>query len=215
MDNKEDPMMRLTGICLPLVLGPVLLAAQQAQPSQKPAQSSEVKPPSGQNAHRATTTQKSTHHRARARRVKSSRKRKRPEYRPKYKENSVEVINGDATKKVTFHEDEPGPVSKKNARAGLKNVPAPLKVDVLNGTSTDTQYFYAQDEQNEDARNRPVVIGVQSSDTRMAGGNKHPVVTSITSSSGTDAKAESAGGEPVTKSVAPRPKRPDYEPDSH
>ena len=87
---------------------------------------------------------------------------------------------------------------------------------MLNGTSTDTQYFYAQDVQDETARNRPVVIGaVQSSDTRIAGGNKHPVVTSITRSSGTDAKTASTGGEPVTKSVAPRPKRPVYQPDSH
>ena len=208
--------MRLTGLCLPLVLGPALLAAQQAQPSQKPAQSSTLKQSSGQSALHAATTHKSTHHSTRSRRVKASRRRgKRPEYRPKYKENSVEVINGDATKKVTFHEDEPAQPLKKNARAGLKSAPAPLKVDVLNGTSTDTQYFYGQEEQNENARNQPVVIGVESSDTRTAGGNKHPVVTSITSSSGTVAKAANAGGEPVTKSVAPRPKRPEYQPDSH
>jgi len=209
-------MMRLTGTCLPLVLGPALLAAQQAPPSQKPAQTNTVKQSSEQTAHHATTTHKSAHRGARSRHVKASRRRgKRPEYRPKYKENSVEVINGDATKKVTFHEDEPAQASKKTARAGLKNAPAPLKVDVLNGTATDTQYFYGQDEQNENARNQPVVIGVASSDTRTAGGNKHPVVTSITSSSGTDAKTADAGGEPVTKSVAPRPKRPEYDPESH
>lgn len=209
-------MMRLICICLPLVLGPALLAAQQAHPSQKPAGSSAANTPSGQTSHPVATGSHKRHHGARARLAKTSRKgAKRPEYRPRYKENSVEVINGDATRKITFHDEEPATASKKDARSGFRSGPTPMKVDIVNGTSTDTRYFYTEDQQNETARNQPVVIGVQSSDTRTAGGNRHPVVTGITSSSNNDAKTANGGGQPVTKSVAPRPKRPVYEPDSH
>jgi hypothetical protein len=88
-----------------------------------------------------------------------------------------------------------------------------MKVEVINGSASDTQYF--SDKNQEAAHNQSVVVGVQSSDTRFAGGNKSPVVTGVTSSSSVDAKSASSGGQPVAKQVSPRPKRPSYAPDQH
>jgi hypothetical protein len=91
-----------------------------------------------------------------------------------------------------------------------------MKVEVLNGASTDTQYFYDDGKKQQEApQNRAVVVGVQSSDTRMAGGNRNPVVTGVTASGTGDAKSASNGGQPVTKQVSPRPRRPAYQPDGH
>jgi len=210
--------MRLMSMSLPLVLGsvmgPFILAGQQAQsvPSQKPTQTNAARQSSVQSPHKAATR-----HRKSYRHLKVARKgAKRPEYRPEYKENSVEVINGEATKKVVF-QDEHATASTKNVPRALKNVPSPMKVEVVNGSSSDTQYFYGngQDEQIEAARNQPVVIGVQSSNTRTAGGNKHPVVKRVNSAGTGAAEPASGGGPPMTNSVSPRPKRPEYQPDGH
>ncbi len=61
---------------------------------------------------------------------------KRAAYRPEFKEDSVEVINGSSTNHVVFNE------GKKPAESG-KEQSSQIKVEVVNGTSTDTQYFYA------------------------------------------------------------------------
>ena len=93
-----------------------------------------------------------------------------------------------------------------------------MKVEVVNGASSDTQYFYAGDglgTQNAAELKRPVVLGIQSSDTRVVGGNKHPVVTGITAVGPGDAKSVNSGGQKVTTEVAPKPKRPDYQPETH
>lgn len=210
-------MMRLVRMALglPLVLGPMVVAGQQAQPAtvQKPAHAA-VKQSSAQPSHAAKTTQKGSFHAARRRRSRAAARAKRAAYRPEYTENSVEVINGDSTKKVVFHNDEIATASGKNLPATMKDAPAPMKVEVVNGASTDTQYFYDQGQDGAGSK-QPVVVGIQSSDTRVAGGNKHPVVTGVTSSGSADAKSASSGGQPVTKSVAPRQKRPDYQPDTH
>ena len=212
--------MRLIQVCLPFVfpwmMGSAMLAGQQAQPvtAQKSTQTSAAKP-STQQASRTTATHPAAHrkHRKAAARKGS----KRPEYRPEYSENSVEVINGDATRKVVFHDDQATTTLEKKLPAGVKNAPTPMKVEVVNGSSTETQYFYNNrlDQQSETGRNQPVVIGIQSSDTRLVGGNKHPVVTSVTSSGSGDAKTASGGGQPVIKQLSPRPNRPVYEPEPH
>jgi hypothetical protein len=189
-----------------------MLVGQQAQPvspkqtAQTTTAKSSVAPTHKAAAHRAVRKRHTTH----------KRKRRR-DYRPEYSENSVEVINGDAAKKVVFHNDKPAATPGKKRRAGMKNVPAPMKVEVVNGTSSDTQYFYdnGQAGQSETAHNQPVVIGIQSSDTRTVGGNKHPVVTSVTSSGVQDGKSVGSGGQAVTKQVSPRPKRPVYRPEPH
>ena len=93
-----------------------------------------------------------------------------------------------------------------------KAAPGQMKVDVINGSATYTQFF--SDKNQESAHNQAVVVDVQSSDTRFAG-KKTPVVTGVTSSSSVDATSVSSGGQAVTKQVSPRPKRPAYEPDGH
>jgi len=210
--------MRPISICLPLVflsmVGSATLTAQtQPAASQKPAQTAALKTSSAQSPHK-TIRRHSTSHRSW--KTAARKGAKRPDYRPEYSEDSVEVINGDATRKVVFH-DEPPAATAKNVPAALKNAPAPMKVEVVNGTSTDTRYFYdnGEDQRIEAALNRPVVIGVESSDTRMAGGNKHPVVTRVTAGGPDDAKGASSGGQPVMRSISPRPKRPVYQPDMH
>jgi hypothetical protein len=60
-----------------------------------------------------------------------------------------------------------------------------------------------------------VVVAIQSSDTKIVGGIKHPVVTGITSSGAGTAKSATGGVDPVSKTVSPRPKRPAYQPDAH
>lgn len=214
-------MMRLIRVCLPLVLlliwspaWPAPLAGQQTSPvtTQKSAQTNNANPSTTQ-AQRTTAIRQGVH--KRHARVAARKGKRRPEYRPEYSENSVEVINGDATRRVVFHDDQAASAPGKKLPRGLKNAPTPMKVEVVNGSATDTQYFYDNGQQSETARNRPVVIGVQSSDTHMVGGNKHPVVTSVTSSGSGDAKSASGDGQPVTKKVSPRPKRPAYQADEH
>ena len=208
-------MMRLSSIYFPLVLGlaGLVLPGQQPQTgtSQKPAQAASAKQTSGSIAHKASSHKS----RQRARHTSSRKGAKRRAYRPEYKENSVQVINGEATKNVVFHDEASRTISPKTKKtAATKNAPQPMKVEIVNGSATDTQYFY-NNGQGETARNQAVVVGVQSSDTRIAGGNRHPVVTGVTSSSSTDAKSASNNGEPVTSQVSPRPKRPSYEPNAH
>jgi hypothetical protein len=192
-----------------------MLGGQSVAPQK--TQTDAAKRSSGQVPHTVAT--KTTHHAVHKRHKKAVARRgaKRPVYRPEYSENSVEVINGDATKKVVFQNDQVANTPRKKLPAGLKNVPAPMKVEVVNGGQTDTQYFYdnGQDKQLEAARNQPVVIGIQSSDTRVVGGNKHPVVTGVTASGTGSAKSASGGGQPVTKQISPRPKRPAYQPDAN
>lgn len=204
--------MRLVAVCLslPLVVGAGVVAAQQPQ-----AGAGAAKQADAQGTHAVASKQKTTHHTKKHVKT-SSHKGKRPAYRPEYGENSVEVINGDATKKIVFH-DEQAAATTKSATKAMKNAPPPpLKVEVMNGGSTDTQYFSrsGQDEQMAAARNRPVVIGVESSNTRTAGGNKHPVVTSVNSAGTVDATPAS-GGQPAANTVSPHPKRPVYQPDVH
>lgn len=134
---------------------------------------------------------------------------KRAAYRPAYTQNAVEVINGASRQKVVFRDEDTVPGSSKDANA-------PMKVEVVNGASTDTQYFTpAQESAGAAESNRPVVVAIQSSDTRIVGGNKHLVVTGITSSGTGTAKSAAGGGYPVSKTVSPRPKRPAYQPDAH
>lgn len=208
--------MRPISLCSPLVFllmaGSATLTAQQAQPaaSRQPVQTTTVpKASSGQNPNQTVTKHSARHRMSHARNGA-----KRPEYRPEFSENSVEVINGDATKKVLFHDDQ---TTGSAENLPGSNVPGPMKVEVVNGAHTDTQYLYnnGEDQRIEAELNRPVVVGIESSDTRIAGGNKHPVVMRVTASGAGDAKSESSGGQPVTRSISPRPKRPAYQPDEH
>jgi hypothetical protein len=196
---------------LPIVLGAALMAGQKGKPAstaQSPQPSAVTQ--SSAQAKIAHTTK--AHHRvARKRHGKASHRKgvKRAAYRPEFKENSVEVINGASTKRVVFNED------KKPTESG-KEQSSQMKVEVVNGTSADTQYFYAGNGMPRTGQStRPVVVGVQSSDTRAVGGNKHPVVTGITAVGPTDAKSANSGGQKVTTGVSPQPKRPDYQPETH
>jgi hypothetical protein len=216
-------MMRLVAICmsLPLVLGSTIMAGQQ---SKTPAAQNPVLNAAEATAGARVTGQASkkpaTRHHSKKKQAKTAKHdaAKRPAYRPEYGRNSVEVINGNSTKNVVFQNEQPtalaanSPATSRNA-----NRPSPMKVEVMNGSTTDTQYFYGNraDEQVAAARNQPVVIGVQSSNTRTAGPNRHAVVTGVASAGTADAKAASSGGQPVTNTVSPRPKRPPYQPDMH
>ena len=211
--------MRLTFVrcILPLAFVSTMLIGQEAkQPSTHQSVSqSAVRNSAAPSAQARVAQTNKTHHRVtRKRHSKSASGAKRPAYRPEYTQNSVEVINGASTKKVVFESHKDVPES-----ASTKNAPAPMKVEVMNGTSTDTQYFYAGDGQahapHSPTQKRPVVIGVQSADTRVVGGNKRPVVTGITTSESGDAKSASSGGPKLTTGLAPQPKRPDYQPDAH
>ena len=96
--------------------------------------------------------------------------------------------------------------------------PSQLKVEVVNGNSTDTRYFHLdQNAPQTEAvmSNQPVVVGIQSSDTRFVGGNKHPVVTGITAAGQGDARKTGGEGQKLTNGVSPQPKRPSYEPGVH
>jgi hypothetical protein len=210
-------MMRLIQACVPLafsfLMGTATLPAQQAQPqaNQKPAQSGVAKPSTAQ-AHSPAATHGTVHKKHTRAAIRKSAKR--PDYRPEYSQNSVEVINGDATRKVVFHDEPTKRAPAGKSAANLENATKQMRVEIVNGASTDTQYFYnnGEDQRIEASLNRPVVVGVQSSDTRIAGGNKHPVVTRVTASGAGDARSASEGGQPVTKSVSPHPKRPVYQP---
>jgi len=197
---------------LPIVLSAALVAGQQGKPAAQSPQPGAVKQSSAPSAQpKIAKTTKMHHHVARNRHGKSSHRRgaKRAAYRPEFKENSVEVINGASTKHVVFNED------KKPAESG-KEQSSQMKVEVVNGTSADTQYFYAGNRVPGTAQStRPVVVDVQSSDTRAVGGNKRRVVTGITAVGPTDAKSTDSGGQNVTTGVSPQPKRPVYQPETH
>jgi hypothetical protein len=201
---------------LPFFLVATLVASQQRKPAstQQPAQQSAAKQSSVPSAAaKAAHTTKAHHHVVRKRSARALHRKgvKRAAYRPEFKENSVEVINGSSTKQVVFNEE------KKPTGSG-KDASAQMKVEVVNGTSADTQYFYAGNGQGQPGAaqsKRPVVVGIQSSDTRVVGGNKHPVVTGITAVGPGDAKNANSGGQKVTTGVAPQPKRPEYHPETH
>lgn len=196
--------MRLIPVCLPLVLAPLIVAGQQAQPTtaQKPAQPSAAKQTSSPAPHKTATRHKPRHH---ARKAAARKSAKRAGGCPD-SQIGLDVINGTQIRHICID---------KSALAGNEPKPAPgqMKVDVINGSATDTQYF--SDKNQETARNQPVVVDVESSDTRFAGGNKHAVVTGVTSSSTVNATSVSSGGQAVTRQVSPRPKRPAYETDRH
>ena len=201
--------MRLTMMSLSLVFVSMTMLAQQPNAADQKASHDVAGKTSA--APRAHATR--AHHRA-VRKKYSSRRRhagRRAEYRPEYSQNSVEVMNGASTQKVVFHDDEPAKGSRKNAG------PAPMKVEVVNGTSRDTQYFAAGQgtgQSNPAEHKQPVVVAIQSSDTRVVGGNKHPVVTGITAVQPGSAKRAS-GGQNGTTGISPQPKRPAYQPDAH
>jgi len=209
--------MRLTFVrwSLPLVLVSMMAFAQQSTPAaQKLPQEAVAKSSAAQSDHARIAKATTTHHRAAAREKAASSRisSKRPAYRREYTQNSVEVMNGASTQKVVFHTDEPA------TGLGKDKAPAPMTVEVVNGTSTDTQYFSPAQgaaQQNLAEPKQPVVVAIQSSDTRVVGGNKHPVVTGITAVQPGDAKSASGGGPKLATGVAPRPKRPAYQPDAH
>ena len=194
--------MRLIPVCLPLVLAPMIMAGQQTQPtaSQKPDQASAAKQTSSP---KTPGRQRAKHH---SRKAAARRSVAGALTCQKGSQIPVDVIMGTQVRHVCLD---------KAKLAGEEGKPTPgqLRVEVINGLSTDLQYF--SDKNQETAHNQPVVVGVESSDTRFAGGNKNPVVTAVTSSSSVDATSVSNGGQPVTKQVSPRPKRPAYEPDTH
>ena len=205
--------MRLTLVSssLPLVLVATMVCGQQARPSSAPqtAQPNAVRDSGAQSAHAKAAHKRQVHHRAARHRKASSRKgAKRAAYRPKYTQNSVEVMNGASTQKVVFQNDDVRTSQKDKTDPGYK-------VEVVNGTARDTQYFNGDNARTGSDEKRPVVVGVQSSDTRIAGGNKHPVVTGITAGGPVDAKSASGGGPKVTTGISPKPKRPAYQPDAH
>lgn len=208
-------MMRLVAICLslPLVLGSAFASGQQTQPgtAQRPANNIVAMQPGTTGTKQATN-----HHHAKKKYSSAHKGKKRAPYRSEYRSNSVEVINGDAEKRVVFQDEEAAAATKNEPKAKKNAPPPPMKVEVMNGSSTNTQYFSGNGrEQMAAARNQQVVVGVQSSDTRTAGGNKHPVVTSVNEAGSGDAKTSSSGGQAVTNGVSPRPKRPAYQPDEH
>jgi hypothetical protein len=199
-----------TCLSLPLLLSSALVAGQQAEPGAKKPELKTSVNQSGKTTARSTT---SHHPGRRTSKAAAHKSAKRPEYRPDYGGSSVEVINGDATKRVVFNEDRQT-AETKSAPKAMKDAPSAMKVEVINGSSADTQYFYGNDrEEQMVAGNQPVVVAVQSSNTRNAGGKKHTVVTSVNSAGAGDAKPAGSGGQPVTNSISPRPKRPAYQPD--
>jgi hypothetical protein len=197
--------MRLMQICLPLVLGPVMMLAQQAQPGTAP---NTAQTASAKKAKAAVHSRKASHRHHRRSQIAPHKRAKRAAYRPAYTQVPVEVIIGNTTRHVMFD-------NAQRAREDSKAPAGQLKVEVINGTTTDTQYFYNNGQQQAAVRNKPVVVGIQSSETHQMGGNKHPVVTSVTTGGTTDARTAVNGGQPVTQSVSPKPKRPDYEPEPH
>ena len=194
--------MRLIPVCLSLVLAPLMLAGQQAQPTktQKSSAADSARKPSPPAPHKTVTKHRKRHH---ARKAAVRKSVKRAGLCPD-SQFAATVINSTEVHQVCLDKTS---LQKSQAATGK------MKVDIINGSSTDTQYF--SDKNQETARNQAVVVGVQSSDTRFAGGNKNSVVTGIVSSSTVDAKAASSGGEGVTRQVSPRPKRPSYQPDAH
>ena len=199
---------------LPFVLVASLMSGQKPASTQQPTQQSAVKQPSAVGVQAKTAHETKARHRVvRKKNTKASyrNRAKRAAYRPEFTEHSVEVINGSSTKQVVFNEETKPDVTAKGESPQMK-------VEVVNGASSDTQYFFAGNGQgtlNAAELKRPVVVGVQSSDTRVVGGNKHPVVTGITAVGPGDAKSVNSGGQKVTTAVAPKPRRPDYQPETH
>jgi hypothetical protein len=214
-------MMRMTfsSCVLLLVVVSPMAFGQQATPvtTTRVAPQVEKKSATAQSADAKGVQTKATHHRsATGKRSKGStpKRAKRPAYRPEYTQNSVEVMNGASTQKIVFHDDKGTSESTKGTRAGT-NAPAPLRVEVVNGTASDTEYFYGDNGRQGSDEKRPVVVAIQSSDTRVVGGNKHTVVTGITAVGRGDAKSANGSGQKVTAVVSPQPKRPEYQPDAH
>ncbi len=195
---------------LPLFFVATMLCAEQTKPSSalQTSHPTAVKDSGTPSARINSTHKTQTHHQASTRRKASGRKdAKRAAYRPEYKQNSVEVMNGASTQKVVFQNDD---AASQKDKAGQR-----YKVEVVNGTALDTQYFSGNNARMGSNEKHPVVIGVQSSDTRVAGGNKHPVVTGITMAGQVDAKSASSGRQNVTTGISPQPKRQAYQPDSN
>jgi len=197
--------MRLLPVCLPLVLAPLIVAGQQAQPttSPKPAQKTAIKQTASPSPHKTAKKHRTRHHLRKA----AARKNAKHAGLCADSQFSADVIMGTEVRHVCLDKSQLAGGVPKAKPAGQ------MKVDVINGSATDTQYF--SDSNQESARNQTVVVDVESSDTRFAGGNKSPVVTGVASSSPVDATSASSGGQPVTRQVSPRPKRPAYEPDGH
>jgi hypothetical protein len=212
--------MRLTFVSciLPVVLASTIVPWQQATAAMtvQPAQQDAAKSSTVKNTPaKVSQSAKTDHGTVASKHSKTSSRSsaKRPAYRPEYTQHSVEVMNGATTQRIVFSNDQAASGSSKDTPA-LTNGRAPLKVEVVNGNATDTQYFYGDGRQGSNER-RPVVVAVQSSDTRFVGGNKHPVVTCITAVGRADAKSVNGGGQKVTTGVSPQPKRPEYQPDAH
>jgi len=198
---------------LPFVLVATMVSGQKPASTPQSTQQSAGKQSSAPVVQAKAAHETKPYHRAvRKRNTRASYRNgaKRAAYRPEFTEHSVEVINGSSTKQIVFNEEKPD--------VNAKGESPQMKVEVVNGASSDTQYFYAgigQGTQGTAVLKRPVVVGVQSSDTRVVGGNKHPVVTGITAVGPGDAKSVNSGGQKVTTEVAPKPKRPDYQPETH
>jgi len=195
--------MRLIPVCLSLVLAPVIAAGQQQQAAatQKPAQTSTDKQSTSTATHKTAVKHRARHH---ARRASARKSKKRAGLCPD-SQFSATVISGAEVHNVCL--------DKSPSADRAKAKPNQMKVQVINGSTAGTQVF--SNKNQETAHNQSVVVGVQSSDTRIAGGNKNPVVTGVTSSSKVDARTTSTGGQPVASQVSPRPKRPPYAPDQH
>jgi hypothetical protein len=149
----------------------------------------------------------------------------RPEYRPAYSENKAEIINGSTTQTVVFDQElqasgsgeKPLPNAAAKGQTPAQAVaPSQIRVDVVNGRTIETQYFYWDPERQERdpfavEDSPPVVIGIESSNTRTAGGNKHPVVVAIESSGPAGAIPQKSAPK-LEYRLFPRPKRPPYQP---
>ena len=190
-------MMRLVATCLalPLVCAPYTVAGQQAQSttSQKPEHTSEGKQTSSQSSPKTSTGYSAQRNSRSVATQKSALHCQPPEF-------PVDVINGAQVLHTCF---DPRPPAEET-----KVSPGQMQVEVINGSAENTQYFYdsGQDAQIEAMLNKPVVVGVQSGDTRTMGGDKNPLVTRVNS-------AAMTGGQRVTNRISPRPKRPVYQPD--
>lgn len=194
---------------LAMVLAMFSLAAGAQQMPAAPAP--QPLPRATSSLHAGTAQPRSTATHSRHNRPRYAGSGKRMAYRPAFHNHSVQIINGSTTQNVVLKDDP-------KTDAETKGQSAQMKVEVLNGTQKDTQYFLRNDDQpGADAvrLKQPVVVGIQSSDTRFAGGNKNPVVTGITASGSSDARSIGNGGQKVTTGVAPKPKRPDYQPQTH
>jgi hypothetical protein len=183
--------------CLTVILGAGIAFGQQ---------------PPGTGSHRSQMTQ-------------GENGKARREYRPEYAQNKIEVINGEATKTVVFDEanlarssSEKAPPQDIRKRRALSTAvaPSPFRVEVVNGMSSETQYFDWDPERQQrlgggGEHARPVVVGIESSNTRIMGGNKHPLVIGIESNGAGDAAAQKSATK-LEYRLVPQPKRPPYWP---